>query len=187
MMFAVSNPLPAPPMSEFGAWMLSLMCLIGTISFLLWGYNQARAAFGRKPPINEDLDKLRTELTKLAPREIVDPLIQQLGSFATKDDIEKVKDELRNYASQTQVDRRINDLKEIISKMDTDHAAQLKEMRLYVHTEVHSFRDEAQSYWSRADEQREATHRRLNIFSEVLFQMRGTLEAIRQTQSARSE
>jgi hypothetical protein len=173
LLAAPSSPLPAPPMNEFGGWMLSLMCLIGTVAFLLWAYNQGKEAFGRKPPIDDDLDDLREQLQGLAPADAVNTLIGHLANAATKDDVQKVRDELKGYVDQEQLDRRMAEVKELLARTERDLTQQIKDLRGYLHDDVHEFRNMAQATWANAEIQREGLHSRVNVIAEAVSEIRG--------------
>jgi len=61
-------------------------------------------------------------------------------------------------------------------KLETDTAAQLTEMRAYVHQTMHEIRNALTANAASADLAREGIHDRLNVIVEVLYRMRGQLD-----------
>jgi hypothetical protein len=85
---AISAPGPAP--AGFDPWMQNLFYLGGSFAFVLFIWNEGKKAFGRKPPLEDDLqrysatvDKLQQDLAKLPDEQKWQKLSDSLSSFAT--------------------------------------------------------------------------------------------------------
>ena len=61
-------------------------------------------------------------------------------------------------------------------KLETATAAQITEMRAYVHQTMHEIRNTLQAQSNEATAAREGIHDRLNVIVEVLYRMRGQLD-----------
>lgn len=107
--------------------MLTIAVLILTF-VALW-----RGVFGRKPPIDDDLKEVRQALTGLAPKPVVDKLVEQLGSYASKADIEELKKQLSHYITRDEFNRRIEEWKVVAEKTE-----------IYLHKSMHELRDRFQ-------------------------------------------
>lgn len=159
---------------------LSLVALAIFAAALFAALNGGRQFFGRKPTIDEDfrsqqktLEELRQSLSGLAPNEKITELVSKLGQFATQDQIRKIELALPELIKR-------EELTSCIEKIEREHDQQLKELRAYVHQEVHNLRNDIGGMRLDSTEAREGMHNRMHVFSEVLFEMRGLLIAIRE-------
>lgn len=75
--------------------------------------------------------------------------------------------------------------KEELRQHKEDVQNQMKDLRSYVHEEVHKLRDDLQRYWTSSDLARSGIHDRLNAYVEVLYELRGTLNEIREQSKKR--
>jgi hypothetical protein len=162
-------------------WLITAIVVIAALAVLvrniLGAWTDGRKLWGRKPPIDDDLNELREELKELAPAEQVNKLIDHLATAATKDDVQRIRDELKGYVDQDQMDRRMAEVKEQIARSEKDLTQQIKDLRGYLHDDVHEFRKSAQATWANAELQREGLHSRINVMSEVLSEIRGWMRA----------
>lgn len=164
-----------------GNW---LLIGVGVVAFLvvivrgvIGSISDGRKIWGRKPPVDDDLKELRKQLEGLAPAGKVDALIDRLEHAATKDEVEKIRESLKGYVDQDQMDRRIGEVKELIARTERDLTQQIKELRAYLHEDVHAFREMAQATWASAQEQREGLNNRMNTLAEAMSEVRGWLRA----------
>lgn len=65
MITLAQTNLPPIPWSTTGTFTLGLIGLLSVSGLMLWIYNQAKKAFGRNPPMHEELDKRDRALRKM--------------------------------------------------------------------------------------------------------------------------
>jgi DNA anti-recombination protein RmuC len=163
--------------SALGWAVLVIIATLTIAALVLTVWTLARNIFRRNPPIDQDLRELEKKLAGLAPAEQVKALVDRLANAATKDEITKIREDMKGYVDQAQMDRRIGEVKDMIARTERDLTQQLKELRAYLHEDVHGFREMAQATWATAAEQREGLNNRMNVLAEAMSEVRGWLRA----------
>ena len=137
-----------------------------------------RNNFSRKPTVDDDfrshqkvLDDLKTSLSGLAPNEKVNELVKQLGGFATQAQVREIEKQLPELITRIELER-------CMVKLEVEHDQQIKDLRAYIHEEVHHMRGDMQAAALSSDTYRIGVHSRLNALVEVIFEVRGTLTAL---------
>lgn len=163
-----------------------LVAGLGVLAFLAMLANhvlgvvgKARALYGRKPPFDEDfrthqkvLDELKLSLAGLAPKEKMDELVKQLGSFATQPQIQRVELEMTEMIKREEFER-------VMKELENDIQAQIKEQRDYLHRAVDQLHAEIRDQNAATELYRGGMQNRMNVFTEVLFEIRGRCFAVR--------
>jgi hypothetical protein len=158
-----------------GIWILMA---IMAVAFVIWGVNQGmemlrgwREMTGRKPPLDDTvakqaaaLENLKEELKDMAPAEKVDALIEKLAHFVERSDFNDAREEIRaielllpTFITRKELDLRIDRFEE------------------YQHKATHALREEIQGNRAVAEAQREGLHNRMNVLTEVLYELRGIM------------
>ena len=177
-MIAQSIPQLVNQGSEIGS--LGVWILLGLMAaaFALMLANQGMLALknwremtGRKPPLDDDvasqavaLANLKEELKDMAPAEKVNALIEKLADFVERADFNDVRQEVRaielllpTFITRKELDLRIDRFEE------------------YQHKSTHALRDEIQANRVQSEARHEGLHNRINVLSEVLFELRGIM------------
>lgn len=159
--------------------MLTMTALVLTVLTLWRNYTK------RNPPIDDEfrsqqkiLDDLRHSLSGLAPNEKVDKLVEKLGNFATREDVIAIEKLLPELIKREELER-------CLDKIVRDSDAQMKEMRAYVHDEVHKLRNDLQNMDATSQLYRAGVHSRLGSITEVLYEMRGQMRGAAEREERR--
>src|SRR5229473_414134 len=67
--------------------------------------------------------------------------------------------------------------KQELKEHKEDVVNQMKDLRAYVHEQVHQLSNEMQAHWVAADNAREGVHDRINALVKVTYEMRGLIVA----------
>jgi hypothetical protein len=108
-MFAQTN-LPPIPWSTTGTFVLGLIGVLSVVGMMLWIWNQGKRAFGRTPPMNEELDKRDKALRKMI--------------FASENNLKERMARLEDLYAEMQADRlrKWDELQREIKSMAEDIA-----------------------------------------------------------------
>jgi hypothetical protein len=168
---------------EGGTFVLIGLGVLGVLAWIahnvLGAMASGRLLWGRKPPLDETMEKLRKELDGLAPSAQVDKLIEQLASFPTRVEVDLIRAQLSGCPRREELEQLRIDIHDQLTGFKTDSHNQLTEMRAYVHNGVHDIREDLNLIRLQSTEERGGIHGRLNAMTEVLYEMRGRMEVDR--------
>jgi hypothetical protein len=161
--------------TALGIWVLMA---IMAIAFVIWAVNQGmemlkgwRELTGRKPPLDDTVAKqaealanLKEELKDMAPAEKVDALIEKLACCVKQQDFKDAREEIRAIELL---------LPSFITRIELD--ARIDRFETYQHESTHKLREEIQANRMVSEAQREGLHNRMNVLTEVLYELRGIM------------
>jgi len=171
--------------NTIGLAVVGLILLLSVYVLAIKAVTGTRSAFGRRPPIDEDLAKhnatieaIKKDLARLAPNEKLEELINRLGTFATLTQLAEVKLEFGRQVQDVRAfsHQEIHGIRGVLNEYNAD--AKLRNERLAtVEAFSKSHHLELSGVRTLVEDVRKDIHDRINTMADRLGELAGEVRA----------